>query len=351
LPNEYLDNVNSEEVRAFSIKYNDRDNNFPKGMNSRQYYSIYPFTVQPLFGLAALTENADWKGQFSLHIFLIFFEILTFIFLRKLIALLSMNPVVIALYWLNPLIIIELVGNLHTEGFAICFILIAIWYLLKEKIPAFVLAIVLAIGAKLTPLLILPALFRSVPFRGFFALSLSVVILSVLSLVFSVGIENLPNFWKSFLLYFETFEFNAGIYYALNDFMFTLTKVNYADKISVLLTIVFISSAIGIGWRKNSDGFIKRFLLIYAAYFLLAQVVNPWYIALLIPIGILSRMLFPLIWGVIVWGSYTAYTPSGVEENHLFVILQFCLILILYTLEQKGKLTKLKRVIYPFASE
>jgi uncharacterized membrane protein len=63
------------------------------------------------------------------------------------------------IYALNPLVIIELTGNLHFEAVMIFFTLLSVWLLVTNKWILASLALTLAISAKLLPIIFLPLLF------------------------------------------------------------------------------------------------------------------------------------------------------------------------------------------------
>ncbi|MEO0876545.1 MAG: hypothetical protein AAFY48_18235 [Bacteroidota bacterium] len=70
-------------------------------------------------------------------------------------------------YALNPLIIVEVVGNLHFEGAMIFFLLLGLWALLRWKgsdnkwwLAISAVAMAMAVSSKLLPLLFFPFLIR-----------------------------------------------------------------------------------------------------------------------------------------------------------------------------------------------
>lgn len=99
-------------------------------LNSPNYFTVYPPVNQALFGLGSymapgllpdsLTANSMW-----LRIPIILCEIGSLWLMVKLLRRLNMNPNLALLYGLNPLVIIELTGNLHFEAVMIFFALLS----------------------------------------------------------------------------------------------------------------------------------------------------------------------------------------------------------------------------------
>ncbi len=66
----------------------------------------------------------------------------------------------VLLYALNPLVIVELVGNIHYEGLTICFLLAGLYFYKKQKDLPSATFLGLAAGVKLLPLIFLPGFNR-----------------------------------------------------------------------------------------------------------------------------------------------------------------------------------------------
>jgi len=127
-------------------------------------------------------------------------------------------------YWLNPLIIVEIMGNLHFEGAMVFFLLLAYYLLQRSKWVAGAAAMAASVASKLLPLMLLPLLIRRLwdwPVRSwwlsgkrFYVFSLAFgfsCLLFFAPLLLSPGF--LEGFQSSLELYQKKFEFNASIYY------------------------------------------------------------------------------------------------------------------------------------------
>jgi alpha-1,6-mannosyltransferase len=117
------------------------------------------------------------------------------------------------LYWFNPLVILEVVGNLHFEGFVLMFLLGILLNLSRQKLGWSGAFWGLAVGMKLLPFLLAPAFFfwkgvrTSLQFWGMAAV---VLLFAFLPLVYW---NSWANFLQSLQLYQGKFEFNASLYY------------------------------------------------------------------------------------------------------------------------------------------
>ncbi|MFT6319328.1 MAG: hypothetical protein ACJAT4_000245, partial [Granulosicoccus sp.] len=103
-------------------------------LNSPEYFTIYPPVAQGVFALACwLFPNSIIGSAITLKIFLFLCEIGSLFFIKKLLDHFQIPAKNILLYALNPLIIIELCGNLHFEAAMICFLLASIYFLVTNS--------------------------------------------------------------------------------------------------------------------------------------------------------------------------------------------------------------------------
>ena len=97
-----------------------------ENMNSPEYYTVYPPIKQIFFSLPSIVSNGDITTYtFILRILVVLFEILMALLLLKMLQFLKKDLKLFAWYFLNPLVIIELSGNLHFEGVTMFFFLLA----------------------------------------------------------------------------------------------------------------------------------------------------------------------------------------------------------------------------------
>jgi hypothetical protein len=302
-------------------------------MNSKIYYSIYPTVNQSIFFISSSAGSPNKGNVIAMRIFLLLAEIISFFVLKALLAQHNYSSSLLGLYWLNPLIIIEVVGNLHFDGLAITFILMALLYLKKAKTGKAALALALAINTKLNPLFFLGAAFNRMKFKRYVIFAAATSILTFVMLALILTPETFWNFKNSFGLFFAWFGFNAGPYYAIEEFGILLTGINFSDKISIVFPIItlILFATISLKSKKHTA---HKLLLLYVAYFSFSPVVHPWYLTVLIPLGILSGKLYPILWSLLAFFSYSAYGESYGERLWI-IFAEYVLVFALMYIEHK----------------
>ena len=126
----------------------------------------------------------------------------------------------LAIYALNPLVILELTGNLHFEGIVLFFVLLAIFSFQKYKYMHGAVALAFGVLTKLTPLMFLPLLFKK---KGLKKSTIAFLLIGVVIFLFSIPLINLNvliGFKQSLSLFFYKFEFNASLFFLVRFFGF-----------------------------------------------------------------------------------------------------------------------------------
>lgn len=287
-------------------------------MNSPNYYSVYPPICQWVFFLSAKFSF----GSISLQIILLklsmlLFELGSIFFILKILKLLKKPLYWSMLYLLHPLVVAELCGNIHFEAGMIFFNLATFYFLLKNKNLLVGLFLGLGIATKLWPLLFLAPLFLSDKKRAVLISSTAVGIgfISFLPFYFSGMIE---NFSQSLQLYFNHFEFHAGLFHWAKsglDFM-----LGYEMRIEImpfykLIPIAFMGLFL---WkfrsRKESRNWLFLSLALLSIYLLSGSVIHPWYILPLILLSVFYRVKFPMLWSVLIPLTYLTYRTTPYSE-------------------------------------
>ena len=246
-------------------------------LNSPEYFTIYPPIAQLTFATAVgLFPNSIWGSALVMKLFLFFFEIGSIFLIIKLLRKFKMPPKNVLIYALNPLIIIEICGNIHFEGAMIFFLLLAIWLMVSDllsfqnlvnlnatylpesqeiqvqnrgqqsltkswrlsKSGMFsAIAFALSIASKLLPLMFLPFLIKRLGWKNsfqYFTIIGITLVLLFFPLINGVFIENFGN---SLNLYFQKFEFNASLYYVARWIGFQTIGWNMISVIGPALAI------------------------------------------------------------------------------------------------------------------
>ena len=183
-------------------------------MNSQEFHTVYPPVLQYIFAVAAaIGNNHDWVAVIAMKIFIVAAELGTMRVLYLLAKHIGIPSRQVLWYILNPLIIVELTGNVHFEGILIFFFACFLYFLYTRKIAMSAIFWMLAVCTKMIPLMLAPLVFRYLGFKKsviFGALSLATG--SLLFLPF-ISIHLVKDLSASLHLFFHLFEFNASIFY------------------------------------------------------------------------------------------------------------------------------------------
>ena len=308
-------------------------------LNSPGYFTIYPPLNQALFWLCVQFDAGWLQSTNVLRGILLASDIGAFFLLRRLLLLYQKDENLAYWYFLNPLVILEVTGNLHFEGLVVFFLLLGMYGYKVGKHLISITGFGLAIGTKLLPLIYLPYLF----FRGFrnkqWWLPIAAASLAVVTLLPLFDQTFISGMSSSLDLYFRKFEFNASLYFIAREVGIWFYGYNNIAKIGPLLSII---SAVGIitfsgfGAFKKTD-LPQAFLIILVIYLLFSTVIHPWYIIPLIAFGVLSGFWFPVCWSLLIFLTYTGYAKSGFELPPWIVVLEYVIVAIFAFLESRNR--------------
>lgn len=349
-------------------------------LNSPEYFTIYPPVAQLTFAIAVwLFPNSIWGSALVMKLFLFLFEIGSIVLIISLLKKWKLPLKNVLIYALNPLIIIEICGNLHFEGAMIFFLLLAIWLLVKLEIryqiperyplPALgfsAVAFALSIASKLLPLMFLPFFIKrlgwkkSVQYFAIIGITLAVLFFPLINGVF------IENFGNSLNLYFQKFEFNASIYYLARWIGFQTIGWNMIAVIGPALAVctpvlIFLmaglekvgqhppapkgeqlqinnvesnhlpltNSPLGAGGEHTTtakniwQNLPEKLLFAICIYLFFTTTVHPWYVALPLVLCSFTRYRFPLVWSGFIVLTYINYSYPTYHENLWIVGLEY----------------------------
>ncbi|EAR00493.1 mannosyltransferase [Maribacter sp. HTCC2170] len=288
---------------------------------SARNYSNYPPLNQVIFALSTtFGYNTILGSVVSMRLFIILADIGIFYFGRKLLKNLNLSPHLIFWYFLNPLVILELTGNLHFEGVMLSFFTISLYFLSIQKWKLAAVLMACSISIKLVPLMFLPLFYKHLGLKKSLLFYSIVTTVSVLLFAPFFSSEFISNYTGTIALWFSNFEFNAGIYNAIKfiaikleakpwELIKTYGKITPFIIISLVVLFTFL--------RKNQKlpVLITSMLWVLTAYFLLAATVHPWYIVFLVLLTIFTEYRYSLAWSLVVVLSYYAYSQDSFVEH------------------------------------
>ena len=296
-------------------------------LNSPHYYTAYPPVCQFIFGLSAKLCGGNILGNIILlRVLVLLAEFGTITLLYKLTRIFRLPPALVFIYAFNPLVVIELTGNLHFEAVMIFFLLLAIYFLVKERQIYSALSFAIAIGTKLLPLIFLPLLIRRIGARK--SLSYFMIVGTTLLLLFSpfLSVQSILNYLSSLQLYFLLFEFNASIYYLVRWIGYQIVGHNIIAISGVLLPIISFFTIVVIAFRErvvNWQSLFSSMLFCLTAYLLLSTNVHPWNLAPLVLLSVFTGYKYALPWSLLVIFTYVTYQGLPYSENLLFVAIEY----------------------------
>ncbi|MDA0314003.1 MAG: glycosyltransferase 87 family protein [Bacteroidetes bacterium] len=299
-------------------------------LNSPTYFSVYPPLNQAVFWVVAqIAQGHLEKGYWAIRCLLLLAEVGVFSLLWWLLSKFQLPQKQVIFYWFNPLVILEVVGNLHFEGLVLFFLLASIASLSRQKLGDSGMYLGLAIGMKLLPLLLaLSFLFwrevrTSVRFWG---LAIGIGLLCFLPLVVGGAWQ---NFFQSLQLYQGKFEFNASVYYLFRAMGYWWVGYNVIGVLTKIGMVITVFGVIWMSWKRSKatlEGMIGLWVQLYLLYFLLQPVVHPWYLLPGLALSILTRQWTFLLWSFGAIFSYQAYSQFPVEEKPFFLFLEYGLV-------------------------
>lgn len=301
-------------------------------MNSPDYYSVYPPLNQAFFWLGAqIAQGNVLQGYLGLRLLLLLGEVGVLYLLVYLLANFQLPQKQALLYWFNPLVILEVLGNLHFEGLVLLLLLAAVAALVRQRFAFAGAFWALAVGMKLLPFLLAPAFFfwkgLRKPLR-FWGIALGVLVLAFLPLLY---FDAWKNFFQSLQLYQGKFEFNASIYYLAREIGFWLEGYNTIWHLTKVGMVITLLGVLWLSWKQSTStvqGIVGLWVQLYLLYFLLQPVVHPWYLLTGLGLSLLTRQWTFVLWSFGAIFSYQGYSQNPVQEQAIFLVLEYGLVLL-----------------------
>ncbi|MFY0599712.1 MAG: DUF2029 domain-containing protein [Cyclobacteriaceae bacterium] len=304
-------------------------------LNSPLYYSVYPPLNQLIFWISSFGGESLLFSTNIIRAFILAAEIASFFLLKKILMQHQKSEQLAFWFFLNPLVLLEFTGNLHFEAIVIFFLLLGFYLLGKNKNISSGAVLGGAIATKLLPLIFLPAILFKWKWKKGFIISLISFTVAVLTFLPLISSDLLTNIQKSLGLYFQSFEFNASIYFLIREIGFYIKGYNIIGVLGPALSVGTIVSIMII----SIYGSIKKWkiekttLVILSVYLFFSTTVHPWYILTLIPIGLLSGYYFPVFWSLIVFVTYFGYNKTGFELSGSWIVFEYASLFLFICIE------------------
>ncbi|MFD2099761.1 polyprenol phosphomannose-dependent alpha 1,6 mannosyltransferase MptB [Flagellimonas iocasae] len=312
-----------------------------------RHYSNYPPVNQLLFALSAILGGGSILGSIIvMRLTLILADIGVLYFGRKLLQNLNQSNHMAFWYFLNPLAIIELTGNLHFEGVMLFFLIWALYLISKNKWALAAPMYSLSIMVKLMPLLFLPLFLKYFRFKKsalFYGLVGAGFIVLLLPFYAPSFIENYSETLK---LWFSNFEFNASLYNIIKKIAVTQYEAKPWELIEsygkIITKVILVITLLIAFLRKNHnlESVITSMVLVLSCYYFLSSTVHPWYVVFLMGLSLFTKYRFPLVWSLAIVLSYQAYSNPDNRENLWLLALEYILVFGFFIYEIIGRGSK-----------
>ena len=304
------------------------------GSLSARHFSNYPpinqfiFTISTFLGMGSILGSIIW-----MRIIIVLADIGVLYFGRKLLQHLNQSPNLIFWYFLNPLVVIELTGNLHFEGVMLFFFVWAFYLILSDNHIKAAPIYAASIMIKLVPILFLPLFLR---YFGFKKSMVFYLLVGSSSLVFFLPFYNpqfLENYSQTIALWFSNFEFNAGIYNLVKQVAISQFEAKpwvLIKEYGTLVKVITLATVLILAFlkkHKKLSELIVSMLVVLTAYFLLSSTVHPWYLTFLLGLSLFTKYRFILVWTALVILSYYAYSQPDFKENLWLISLEYILVI------------------------
>jgi len=321
-------------------------------LNSPEYFTVYPPVCQAIFAVSIwLFPDSILGTIIAMKSFFLIFEMGTLFLGIRLLDHFKLNRKRILWYALNPLIILELTGNLHFEALMVFFLTAAIYFYVKSgmaigsphldpegslmrRYPLGNLLLSgvmmgMAIATKLLPLMFLPFFIKRLGWKKaviYFGV-IGVTVVALFAPLFSSVFLN--NIGSSIGLYFQRFEFNGSVYYLLRWLGQQLSGYNQIRILGPALGLIIF---IGIIYRafKERDlstlQLIRQLLFALTLFLFCTTTVMPWYLSGLILFSVFTGHRYPLVWSFMILLTYVNYSYPVFVENLWVVGLEYLVV-------------------------
>ncbi len=314
----FLHGINPYLYPPNSIKLiNFRDEIF-NHINHKNLPAIYPPFMIFFNSIVVSISNSIKFYKFILFLF----DILTFFIILLLLNEAKINIKYGLCYFINPLTVIEIEWSGHNDIIMIFFFLLALYFLIKNKLIKSTFFYSISILSKFIYLVFIKDFLKN--FKSFIVFSIIVLI------SYSFFLSNQKIFY-SLDIYLKTWEFNGSIFKILKFFI----KNNEITRLILLFLFGIYWSIINF---KIKNIYKKLFFLIIG-FILFSPTVHPWYGLWILPficfnfyIEIYTFLLF-LPFSYYVLDKY--FTLGVWQENNFITFIIYCpLILFLFRIKK-----------------
>ena len=283
------------------------DDNYEK-VTFKNMTTIYPPLSQIVFAVNYLIAG---NSTLFLKVIYLLFEVITLIFILKLLVLKGIDPELILLYAWLPLPIMEYFNNAHLDTVGISFLVMFLYYFEKSKITLSAAMLALAFLTKLLGVLILPLVIKKLGIKkALIFYSIFIITCIIFYLPFILGnLDVLGGLFR----YLEHWEFNGSVY---NLMKMIFSRGDIAHLIcGALLTISIL--AVSFKYKEFLNGVFAVFLLII----IFSTTLYPWYLGWIAALNVFNPFYSVLsLFFTINFSNFTPLAPKWKEYPIVWII-------------------------------
>lgn len=299
---------------------------------SRKNFTCYPTINQFYFVVANTFSESITINLALLKLLILGTQVFGLHYLWKLLCHFQIPQKRLFILALNPLWLIETLGNLHFEGVMFSFLIIGFYLLVQKRWLWASLFVAFAIQIKLIPLVLLPFLLRYLGWsKSLIVFSCTGILLVGLSAVY-LRPDNYFHFLESLQLYFQSFEFNSLIYphylqhgHSIYGYFPIRT---YGARLSQLGAFFILSIAF-YGGKQHFQSMITRMIFGLLVNYLFATTVHPWYIITILGLSIFTRFSFGIVWSALIFMTYAIYSDFSESTLQWIIHLEYAILLLI----------------------
>ncbi|GAA6154304.1 hypothetical protein [Pseudoteredinibacter isoporae] len=272
------------------------------GINYPDVATIYGPVFQYSFLLAHKFLPADVLALQSIYSVV---DVLLILVLSRL-----CKPQLLVLYAWCPLAIKEIAFTAHPDGLAVFLLMAAYLALVRKHALIAVILIALSVCAKIFALLFVPFVLLRVHLKYWLVFAL------ILALVYAPFLISNSADIAVLFTFAGGWQFNGSIHPLLQSFFHWLSPEYVATLTSLLCGLSFLSFYMILGWTffRDKTALIPRGDWVLGVFFLLAPVVNAWYLIWLLAFATIYPSRWAWVLSVSILFSYiTGYTTGSPE--------------------------------------
>ena len=296
--------------------------------------SIYPPLAQVSFLIGyVLSGESVW----GLKIIYLICEIITLIFLLKLLRLRKINPCYIILYAWLPLPIMEYFINAHIDVVGITFFILFLYHIEKGRNILSPVFLALSFLVKFYPIMIFPLLIKKLGIRRLVPFTLIFLFTTIIFYApFITRDLAIKNSLTTYLLHWE---FNGSVYNLIKLF-------SDGALARIICSVLLVISIVLISYKYNN--FLNGSFGVMLSFVIFATTIYPWYLGW---VAVLNPFLtFYSVFSLLFTSDFSNFTPMGKvwQEYWQVLIIEYIPFFLLLYIDLRNKFLNKKANLSSF---